>query len=1631
MGAMLYGSALLLALLLVVPCLSMVVPTFVAPSEGSWNARDVPSCGSQDSPCATIQYAAANSSSILLLAPGTYSIDEAYSEASEDFSLQPTNYTLPPDGHLPSPHQRGDYVLQCARTADYALWIMHGQDAAPSRAASLMGVDVTGCKASVVGMGAVRFGLSVSLTLVGCNFYENTIPSSTPENSGWIRGAAVSQYIMYPTVPNALTVGTFVAVSSSFWKNTVGGAAVEVAAAGTNSAGGAIFALDKCSLFDCSFFDNSVDVRSLDDAFGSGGAVYSGSLEAHNTVFERNRVSTLFGKANGGALSSIEYTGCTQCHTVLSGCTFVENTAIIRRAGADGCAGALAVTSVSLTVVNSTFSANSVLTGYDAASVSGAACGGAVFGTVRNSTWIGVVFDGNSANTQYSGYESGSSFGGALRLDYTTDNSFARFANVTFTSNSATVGIGKSNFGGQALGGALLVQATGKPVYVEMVDVEFIGNNAFGGNSSLGSGGSATGGALTIQLQPDPGSEIALTRVLMHKNEAHGGSGSLGGSESRGGAAALYSPTITIDTCEILENTCKGGSVENILDLSSETGRTGATAIGGGIYISNIEPAVITITDSIFSTNIVSGGDAFVALYQIAGSGGGNSNGGGLAVRTAATLRIEGVDFVGNQAVAGLGDESFVDGIAQGGGLWKSWDRTGILQCVGCNFEQNFVGVVPSSDELQMCKSSGGGAYISSEAHFESSNFSFNTAQGFWANGGGLVVFNDASLVESSFVGNTVAYWGIGLGGGVLVGGGSVELQDVVVLANAVLLMASPMAPANVPGGQGGGVAVTVASENPVSLRNVTVERNASGFGGGVLLASLPDVVDLDIVSRNNTASSGGGALFVQVVAPDLLALNCSLLLTEATGNSAGYGEDCASSVRDLALQTDPPEVVWPGATFPISLFLRDWFLNAVIKKEYHVTADPTGAQTYILSGVPQDTIQPSPAGAYDFPAFSVLLSTGTNAMETVPLTFQASSFVAPLQSYLVNSSTSLHGCPPGQFLSDGGSTCSVCSDAQYNFDGKACISCPEGGACMESPSSVDARLTILEGYFPSPSFVHPTELIPCNGDGCVAYECSLSPSADGSWAADCDCDSPGNDLDCHCKAGYTGRLCSACVFTEDICYYDYLGECQNFDDLPFGVWLPLLELAAYLVVAIVWFSVPKEADPTGYINSFTFYLQVSATLNGRLFSSPGIVTALASISSGVALGYINLGALRCLSYGMFSSLLSVEIILSLVPFVIILPGVTLVTLCWLAFKALGVNKAARDGRMDGSWANSGDSSATSPSSSLGGSTTSSAAGSPTGSPRLSHSSPSGPLLQEGLEPAELTQAILAEPACEPLLSSEGFQSQHGKRLVRYSWWMDVKAHVIQATLFLLYSSYFPVTSVALEVFNCRQDGGEGDYYLVSHPWLQCSVHTEWLGLSLYGIFIITVYVCGSLALFGYLLFRYRNRLEEKKVQKRFGFFYMTYKRELFWFEWINMLRRLGICIGVSLFAKTELGITIPIAVLCVCIALQYVFEPYEHKNENFVELVGLLLVVATNSAALLSDPDGLSGSSWDNWLVVLLFLLLNSLFILYNIAIITTLLKAELWPRAKAFYDMLRGRSMKLLRTASKLRFSFPLDTM
>lgn len=391
--------------------------------------------------------------------------------------------------------------------------------------------------------------------------------------------------------------------------------------------------------------------------------------------------------------------------------------------------------------------------------------------------------------------------------------------------------------------------------------------------------------------------------------------------------------------------------MENLLDLSSETGKTGATAIGGGMYISNIEPTFVSIFDSVFSSNTVTGGEAFVVLYQIAGSGGGDSYGGGLAVRTAATLLLENVDFIANQAVAGLGDESFVDGIAQGGGMWKSWDSVGSVHCLNCNFETNFVGVYPTSDELQMSKSSGGGAYISNEAIFENSTFSNNHAQGFWANGGGLVVFNDAILEQTSFIGNAVTFWGIGLGGGLLVGGGDVDLRDVAVLDNAVLQKRSPLAPSSSPGGQGGGVAITVAQENPVHLTNVAVERNVAGFGGGVLLASLPDVIDFSIAAHDNVAASGGGGIFVEAITPRQIALNCSLLLAETSGNTAGYGADCASSVRELAFRVSPPEQVWPGATFALSLSLRDWFLNAVIKQQYHVTADPTGTQTYMLSG--------------------------------------------------------------------------------------------------------------------------------------------------------------------------------------------------------------------------------------------------------------------------------------------------------------------------------------------------------------------------------------------------------------------------------------------------------------------------------------------------------------------------------------------------------------------------------------------------------------------------------------------------------------------------------------------------------
>jgi hypothetical protein len=348
--------------------------------------------------------------------------------------------------------------------------------------------------------------------------------------------------------------------------------------------------------------DDDLSDNEVDNAVAQGGGVANhndGSLTAINTTFLGNQAVACKtgGIAFGGAILSGSFDGLTRATASISGCVFIDNSAI----GADG------------GVVSGFFNV-------------GSANGGAVtnetggYLTVADST-----FTGNRAIAGNGG--SGGKFAGVCVVDnalgggvFCADGAAMTVSGSAFSNNLA---MGGSNASGSTGGQGRVSAGAGGGLdslgAATITDSIFDHNQAIGGSgSSGGSGftvvGRGSGGAISSSHFDDSPTTLNLDNCTFTDNQAVGGaattSGTVAGDGIGGGLANFFGSTATVSGCVFAGNQAIGGAGN--ADVSSGNG------FGGGAY--NGAQSFLTMTTTTVTGNTATGGSAGIAGI---GEGGG------------------------------------------------------------------------------------------------------------------------------------------------------------------------------------------------------------------------------------------------------------------------------------------------------------------------------------------------------------------------------------------------------------------------------------------------------------------------------------------------------------------------------------------------------------------------------------------------------------------------------------------------------------------------------------------------------------------------------------------------------------------------------------------------------------------------------------------------------------------------------------------------------------------------------------------------------------------------------------------------------------------------------------------------
>eukprot|EP01122_Echinamoeba_exundans_P007758 TRINITY_DN2457_c0_g2_i2.p1 TRINITY_DN2457_c0_g2~~TRINITY_DN2457_c0_g2_i2.p1 ORF type:complete len:1684 (-),score=138.56 TRINITY_DN2457_c0_g2_i2:1459-6510(-) len=1449
----------------------------------------------------------------------------------------------------------------------------------------------------------------VDIEFQSCRFQGNGV--GTYQSTKLVSGGAISIDVQ-PLITGAAATVTI--QDCQFEENVISVSRPEIYDSRSSSHGGAVSAVGNVRILisRSSFTGNKIVYTDGVGQSVSGGAVFlsiqqGSSIEISDSSFSHNLADAGYASPDPGFSSG------------------------------DCAGGSVAVEgSPKLSLRNSTFFQNYCLGGGNTPS-SSSSNGGAVSllatkfaASMPSNVSVAVeacTFDGNRAGSRSGQTGRCSLRGGALSAIFTPllHGYEFLFSGSSFRNNSVR-GTGLSE--ARLHGGAVFITSTSSFYRTDGFSRMDVTNTSFVGNEALCeqcSKSVAKGGA--FHLEVDAASRMLnISDSTFFDNSVH--SDVAGSVEAVGGALsvvpAFQTLTVLLQRCMFVGNRASGRE----------------KARGGGIIIDNDlnYPVQLGIVDSVFTNNsLICPGDT--GSWFCAGG----------ALSTASTsdnITIVSSEFVDN-TVYSVGCQP-----AEGGAL----SSTGFLSISSSSFLRNKVTGETAS----------GGAISSWHVKMFNTSFERNYAEGYFFAEGGCISSQNSPVVmanitsRDSFVRNVKR-----------------QQQDSYYICSSMWGSRRPLSGY---GAVGGSFALVDFVE--LKMEAVKIFGSNAVRGGAISMrSSLRGVPTIrsEISVWDSRASVAGGAVYIFEMphfATPLLALCNSSFSTFQNVTAGLYGPTCATAPVGLyEAGNSASHVAAPLQKVPLSLVLLDGLGQIVGGVEEPLTvALLEGRDVQLRSGAARDSVIADEDGHFYFRDLSVLALPNSTALLGftigTPLMQREgrSDSIASLNITVI-----ISGCLPSFYEVDVGqrnnsahldSVCQPCPFGTYRLrlghvHGSECQTCDSEhgqrseGLCLIAPKSdIRPLWTVASGFYPVPSLESPNELIRCPNSACLEFQCQPYTLDSMIWRLNCSSCPPTHETyhkdagsDCHCEAGFEGRLCSRCTCTDHACYFASGSAeerecilCQSPSTIVIVAAISILQLS--LVVFLIF----KQSAFALVLSEIAIVIILVLLGIGEFWMFDlvlilGLLFVITSLSqrSGRPASAAPVHPLLQESEGEDDShteprdheLASRSA--AIVKIIIFFVQTTVAIIkggAWPHWVVSSVEKLnALNLRVSGiecfapSILSKQEANimvqffmpcilcinlliavALSAICVYSDSVSSVRALLKKCNPRKPNSSiPAGEALGDGSadsDPSNLgSQYFVGEES--PLLSESVQEENVGHSDSSLSYDQIIK-RVQFSVLFLLSASYFELSNVVFETLRPCSYG-----HMVAFPFIPCSwSDSQFISLVVISTIFLLLYTLGIPAFFGIIMRITRRRIlsGDPNIESRVGFLYESYKRGFFWWELVWFLRRILLSISVTMLVDIEsLRTVLTCAILLCSVFLQRAVMPFGDRLANFLDIAATTCILF--SIILASEIKHIE--IYEETLAEAL----KNVVLAVNLVVILALIVALALPSAKSIFKKLK----------------------
>ena len=210
----------------------------------------------------------------------------------------------------------------------------------------------------------------------------------------------------------------------------------------------------------------------------------------------------------------------------------------------------------------------------------------------------------------------------------------------------------------------------------------------------------------------------------------------------------------------------------------------------------------------------------------------------------------------------------------------------------------------------------------------------------------------------------------------------------------------------------------------------------------------------------------------------------------------------------------------------------------------------------------------------------------------------------------------------------------------------------------------------------------------------------------------------------------------------------------------------------------------------------------------------------------------------------------------------------------------------------------------------------------------------------------------------------------------------DYKRNVVVSMITILFLLHPTLTEVALGMFQCIQID-EDDYKVridLNIDWYS-GEHILWCLFIAFPMIIFWVIGCPTFVLF--VLIRNRENLDEPKVQRYFIVLYQGLKKDKFYWEFVNTLRKVLIVwvnVFLAQYDSFYKGI-LAVVLIIILFRVQLVLMPYKDEEVNECEYLSFLSSAMTLYGGLLFINDEERGNDVVELIAFILIVLVNARF--------------------------------------------------